>query len=159
MNYTNFFALSMLASSIVALGASTPAPAPAPKEAVATRRAAPMAASTNAMAVQGGKVIELASEEQFNELINGNSIVIFDFWAIWCGHCTTFAPIFSQVASQVPDIVFVKVDADQFKALAKKLDIRGYPAILVYKNGKSHGLYGGSRSAKAFSEYVQNLKA
>ena len=79
MNYTNVFAISMLASSIVALGASTPAPAP--KEEVAAKRAAPMAAPMNAKAAKGGKVIELESEEQFDELINGNSIVIVDVYS------------------------------------------------------------------------------
>jgi thioredoxin-like negative regulator of GroEL len=157
MNYTNVFAISMLASSIVALGASTPAPAP--KEEVAAKRAAPMAAPMNAKAAKGGKVIELESEEQFDELINGNSIVIVDVYSPTCGPCKKFEPVFAQVASQIPDVIFVKVDSTRFSGISKKLGVRGVPSIFVYKNGKSVDQYNGDRSARDFSAYVQSFKA
>lgn len=159
MNYTNVFTISMLASSIVALGGSTPAPAPAPKEAVATKRAAPMAAPMKTKAVNGGKVIELESEEQFNELISSNSIVVVDLYAHGCSPCNKFAPVFAQVASEIPDVVFLKVDGRQFTGITKKLGVRGFPSIFVYKNGKSVDEYRGDRSAENFSEYVQSFKA
>ena len=76
-----------------------------------------------------------------------------------CGPCKKFEPVFAQVASQIPDVIFVKVDSTRFSGISKKLGVRGVPSIFVYKNGKSVDQYNGDRSARDFSAYVQSFKA
>ena len=56
-------------------------------------------------------VIEL-TQENFSEVIDGNKIVIVDFWAPWCGPCKSFAPTFEAAAEKNDGIVFAKVNTE-----------------------------------------------
>ena len=46
------------------------------------------------------------SEATFESTVTGNSIVILDFWADWCGPCKRFGPIFEAASDKNEDIVF-----------------------------------------------------
>ncbi len=65
--------------------------------------------------------------EQFNETINGNDIVLVDFWASWCGPCRQFAPTFAASAEKHPDVVHAKVDTEAEDGLAAAAQIRSIP--------------------------------
>ncbi|MDX1795644.1 MAG: thioredoxin family protein, partial [Hydrogenovibrio sp.] len=65
--------------------------------------------------------------EQFEETITNNEIVIFDFWAEWCGPCKQFSPIFEAVSEKHPDIVFAKVNVEEQQELAGMFQVRSIP--------------------------------
>jgi thioredoxin len=76
--------------------------------------------------------IELTSEN-FEKTIDGNPIVIIDFWAPWCGPCRGFAPVFEKAADTHPDVVFAKVNTDQQQELAGAFGIRSIPTLMVFR--------------------------
>jgi thioredoxin 1 len=73
----------------------------------------------------------------FSEIINQDKPVLIDFYATWCRPCKALAPVLKQVKNSVDDTVSVlKIDIDKNQALATKLNVRGVPTLILYKNGK-----------------------
>lgn len=73
----------------------------------------------------------------FLDIINQNKPVLIDFHATWCGPCKALAPVLKQVKDSVADSVSVlKIDIDKNQGLATKLNVRGVPTLILYKNGK-----------------------
>ena len=76
--------------------------------------------------------IEL-TKDNFNSTIDGNDIVVVDFWAEWCGPCKSFAPIFETVSDNHPDVVFGKVDTEGQPELAQAFQIRSIPMLMLFR--------------------------
>jgi thioredoxin 1 len=74
------------------------------------------------------------SMETLESTIEGNEIVLIDFWAEWCGPCKMFAPTYEKVSEQYPNIVFAKVDTEAHQQLAAQFQIRSIPTLVVFKD-------------------------
>jgi thioredoxin 1 len=81
-----------------------------------------------------GKVIEIADNEEFDEIILNNKIVVVDFGATWCGPCQTMKPVFESFADTYEDYVFCSVDVDECPDIQDKCEITKLPTFLIYKN-------------------------
>ena len=96
--------------------------------------------------------------EEFNETINGNDIVLVDFWASWCGPCRQFAPTFAASAEKHPGVVYAKVDTEAEQALAAAANIRSIPTLMAFKKGKLVFNQPGALPAAALEDLVQQVK-
>ncbi len=73
----------------------------------------------------------------FNEIINGNTPVLVDFYADWCAPCKMMAPVLLQVSRQMEGKVrVIKIDVDKNEEVARKYQIRSIPTMILFKNGK-----------------------
>ena len=73
------------------------------------------------------------TNDNFEQTVNGNPIVIVDFWAPWCGPCRGFAPVFEKASEAHPDVVFAKVNSDEQQELAGAFNIRSIPTLMVFR--------------------------
>ncbi len=71
--------------------------------------------------------------ENFKETIDGNDIVVVDFWAPWCGPCKTFAPIFEEAAQRHEKVCFAKVNTEDQPDLASTFQIRSIPTLMIFR--------------------------
>ncbi|WP_407686339.1 thioredoxin [Mycobacterium sp. HUMS_1102779] len=97
--------------------------------------------------------------EKFNETIEGNDIVLVDFWASWCGPCRQFAPTFEASSEKHPDIVHAKVDTEAQQELAAAAQIRSIPTLMAFKKGMLLFNQPGALPPAALEDLVQQVKA
>jgi thioredoxin 1 len=73
----------------------------------------------------------------FQELIDGDTPVLVDFFATWCGPCKMMQPILEDTSKTLGSKVkIVKVDVDKNPLAASKFQVRGVPTLILFQNGK-----------------------
>jgi thioredoxin 1 len=73
----------------------------------------------------------------FQQLIEGDTPVLVDFFATWCGPCKAMQPILEDTSRHMADRVkIVKVDIDKNPAAANKFQVRGVPTLILFQKGK-----------------------
>ena len=106
-------------------------------------------------------VIEIKSVEEFNKILKDypNKIIIIDFWAVWCGPCMFFAPIFKKLHEEYKnEFIFVKVNVDENSAIAMKYNITGIPTTLYIKNGDVINKAVGALNYEQMKQVLEKLK-
>ena len=74
------------------------------------------------------------TKDTLQPTIEGNDIVLIDFWASWCGPCLSFAPTYEQASEKHPNITFAKVDTEAEQELASNFGIRSIPTLVAFRD-------------------------
>lgn len=78
-----------------------------------------------------------AKAKNFQNLIQGETPVLVDFFATWCGPCKTMQPILEDAARQLGDSAkVIKVDVDRNQLAAASYQVRGVPTLMLFHKGK-----------------------
>lgn len=73
----------------------------------------------------------------FSEIINGETPVLVDFFAEWCGPCKMMTPVLEELKNDLKeDIIILKVNVDKNTAISSKFQIKGVPTFMLFKQGK-----------------------
>lgn len=99
------------------------------------------------------------TQKNFKEVLEKNEIVIFDFFASWCGPCKMFGPIFEKASNQHPDVVFGKINTEKEQALAENFAIRSIPTVMAFRENVLLFSQSGVLSEAQIGELIGHLKS
>jgi protein disulfide-isomerase A6 len=115
--------------------------------------------ATVSLAAGNSEVIDLIPSN-FDKFAFSGKPALVEFFAPWCGHCKTLAPIYEELAQNFAfakndKLTIAKVDADREKELGKRFNIQGFPTI-KYFDGKSETPeeYNGGRDLESLTEFL-----
>ena len=81
--------------------------------------------------------MKVATNTNFDELLQDSKLVIVDFWATWCGPCRMLSPILDEVEEEMPEqIKVVKVNVDDADEIATRFRIMSIPTLIFFKDGQ-----------------------
>lgn len=72
----------------------------------------------------------------FDKSIVGETPIIIDFWATWCGPCQFMLPIFTRIAKKYKTVRFARVNVDNAPGISQRYDVYAIPTFIVFKNGQ-----------------------
>jgi thioredoxin 1 len=79
----------------------------------------------------------LPKAKTFQELIDGDTPVLVDFFAEWCGPCKMMQPILEDTSKQLgAKVKIIKVDVDRNPLAASKFQVRGVPTLILFVKGE-----------------------
>lgn len=71
------------------------------------------------------------------DVLQADKPVLVDFWAEWCGPCRMLGPTIDAIADEYSGKIKVgKLNVDENNQTAFRYQVRGIPAILLFKGGK-----------------------
>ncbi|KAL8570009.1 hypothetical protein ACOMHN_056441 [Nucella lapillus] len=110
--------------------------------------------------VQAETLAELTDDVFDNFIQTGFHFI--KFYAPWCGHCKRLAPTWEELAQSFAgskEVSISKVDCTVSMKLCTDQGIRGYPTLVLFKDGEKVEQYQGSRSHEDLKGFVKkNLK-
>ena len=95
-----------------------------------------------------------------NKVIQKNEVLtIVDFWASWCQPCLMMALEFKVAASQLPQVVFAKIQTDKYEQAAAPYNIRSLPTMVAFRNGREVARQSGALPSHQIVQWVQSLQS
>ena len=71
------------------------------------------------------------------EVLKSSTLVLVDFWAVWCGPCRMVAPIVDEISKEYAGkLKVLKLNTDENADVAARYKIMGIPTLMFFKNGE-----------------------
>ena len=106
------------------------------------------------LSLSAKNVVEANDKTFATEIESGYSIV--DFWAVWCGPCRAFAPIFEELSGEFKgEVKFIKVNVDNATQIAQKYQIRSIPTLILFKDGEEVQKWIGGRPKETLRTMIK----
>ncbi|CAH1000660.1 Thioredoxin [Neolewinella maritima] len=98
------------------------------------------------------------AKTSFQDLINGDTPVLIDFFATWCGPCHAYSPILQQLKEDMGDAMrLIKIDVDRNPEITEKLGVQSMPTTMIFKQGELKFRAAGVQSPQTLKDELAKL--
>ena len=80
-------------------------------------------------------MVKEITEKEFDDAIKDGKVVV-DCYAPWCGPCRMLGPIIDDIAKELDDYSFYKLNVDNAEDISRRYGIMSIPALLIIENGE-----------------------
>ena len=104
-----------------------------------------------------GNAVKVVVGKNFNDLVlDPTKNVFVEFYAPWCGHCKSLAPVWEELGEKYKDhanIVIAKSDAtaNEFE----DVEVQGFPTLKFFPAGGEMQDYNGGRTLEDFVKFLE----
>lgn len=82
-------------------------------------------------------VVSLSDTDFEKSVIQSDRPVLVEFWAEWCAPCGMLTPTLERLVEDYEDKILIgRLNVDYNSLTAKKYEIQGIPAMLLFKDGQ-----------------------
>ena len=99
-------------------------------------------------------MVKEIKEEEFEGVTKSGKVVV-DCYAPWCGPCRMLSPIIDELAEEIKDYSFYKLNVDNAEVTARKYMIMSIPCLLILENGELKQKLVGLKSKEELKEILK----
>lgn len=99
-------------------------------------------------------MVEQINESVFNEKIKDGKVLV-DCYAEWCGPCKMLSPIIDELAKEVDNYSFYKLNVDDNEEISRQYGIMSIPTLLIFENGELKEKLVGFKSKAELTEILK----
>ena len=97
-------------------------------------------------------------KETFADILKGDTPVLVDFTATWCGPCKMMKPVLEELHRRKGDrLRILKIDIDQSPAAARAYQVQSVPTLLLFQQGRQLWRQSGVIQAASLEKIVDQL--
>ncbi|KAJ1985035.1 hypothetical protein H4R34_000292 [Dimargaris verticillata] len=113
---------------------------------------------TVAVSSADSHVVDL-DDTNFDHYVDGSKPVFVEFYAPWCGHCKTLAPIYEQLATAFAhakqQVIIARIDADSHRRIGTRYGVQGFPTLKLFKTDLKNPIdYNKGRDLNSLAQFV-----
>jgi len=85
--------------------------------------------------------------------------VLVDFWAEWCPPCLVIGPLLERVVNESAGrlaLAKVEVDEGENMKLAGRYQVRGFPTVILLRDGEERGRFSGAKPYAFVEHFVES---
>ena len=94
-----------------------------------------------------GEMTVTTNDAGFTELISGDTPVLVDFWAEWCGPCKMMERPLNELAEEKSGkLTIAKLNVDDNPHTAMSHEVMSIPTMILFQGGQEKKRFVGARS-------------